>query len=116
MVGLVLGAAGVNMGTRFMATQECPIHPNIKQKMIEMQETETALVMKSLKNTSRVFLTPGASKILALEPKGLPWRSWRPISVAGSPKGDGKRALLTKGCIRVGRWSDGSMISRPWPS
>jgi len=70
MAGLALGVAGVNMGTRFMATQECPIHPNIKQKMIEMQETETVLTMKSLNNPIRVFRTSGSEKILALEAKG----------------------------------------------
>ena len=67
IAALALGAAGVNMGTRFMATVECPIHESFKQKLIESAESETVLVMKSLMNPSRVLRTPGAEKILELE-------------------------------------------------
>ena len=62
MAALVFGAAGVNMGTRFMATQECPIHPDFKKKLIESQETETVLVMKTLMNPSRVLKDTGVGK------------------------------------------------------
>ena len=46
MAALCLGASGVNLGTRFMATKECPIHPDFKEKLVETAETETLLVMK----------------------------------------------------------------------
>jgi NAD(P)H-dependent flavin oxidoreductase YrpB (nitropropane dioxygenase family) len=52
---LALGADGVNMGTRFMATTEAPIHANIKQALVDSDNTNTRLILRSLKNTERVF-------------------------------------------------------------
>jgi nitronate monooxygenase len=51
---LALGAEGINMGTRFCATQEAPIHPNVKQAYIDNDERGTNLIFRSLKNTARV--------------------------------------------------------------
>ncbi|MBW1644087.1 MAG: nitronate monooxygenase [Deltaproteobacteria bacterium] len=70
MVALSLGAAGVNMGTRFMATKECPMPDAAKEKMVESPETNTVLVMQTLGNPSRVMKTPWAEKILEMEDKG----------------------------------------------
>ena len=107
MAGLALGAAGVNMGTRFMATQECPIHPNIKQKMIEMQETETVLVMKSLMNPGRVFRTPGSEKILDLEARGASLEELAPhISGRVSERG------WKEGIIDEGMYFGGQVVGR----
>lgn len=52
---LALGAEGINMGTRFMCTIEAPIHNNIKQAIVDAQETDTQLVLRRWKNTSRLF-------------------------------------------------------------
>jgi len=52
---LALGAEGINMGTRFMCTLEAPIHHNIKQAIVDAQETDTELVLRRWKNTSRLF-------------------------------------------------------------
>ncbi|KAF2791824.1 2-nitropropane dioxygenase family oxidoreductase [Melanomma pulvis-pyrius CBS 109.77] len=63
---LALGACGINMGTRFMCTVEAPIHQNIKQTIVDAQETDTELVLRRWKNTSRLFknkVTAGAVKI-----------------------------------------------------
>lgn len=46
-----LGAEGVNMGTRFVATQEAPVHENVKQRMVDSSERDTALIYRSLRNT-----------------------------------------------------------------
>jgi nitronate monooxygenase len=54
VAALALGADGVNMGTRFCATQEAPIHPNVKQAYIDNDERGTNLIFRSLKNTARV--------------------------------------------------------------
>ena len=51
---LALGAEGINMGTRFCATQEAPIHPNVKQKYVENDERGTNLIFRNLHNTARV--------------------------------------------------------------
>lgn len=54
VAALALGADGVNMGTRFCATVEAKIHPNVKQKIVENTELDTVLVGRSLRNTARV--------------------------------------------------------------
>lgn len=54
VAALALGAEGINMGTRFCATQEAPIHPNIKQKYVENDERGSNLIFRSLHNTARV--------------------------------------------------------------
>ena len=64
---LALGAEGVIMGTRLMATQECPIHDNLKQAFCEAKETDTYLVMRSIRNTHRVWRNKAAEKIIELE-------------------------------------------------
>ena len=51
---LALGADGINMGTRFLATQECAIHDNVKQKIVDSDERDTNLIFRNLKNTARV--------------------------------------------------------------
>ena len=64
---LALGAEGVNMGTRFMATAEAPIHENIKKALVEGDENSTELVMRSLKNTERVYRNKTSKAVLAIE-------------------------------------------------
>jgi NAD(P)H-dependent flavin oxidoreductase YrpB (nitropropane dioxygenase family) len=54
VAALALGADGVNMGTRFMCTVEAPIHPSIKQRIVESTELDTDLIFRPLRNTSRV--------------------------------------------------------------
>ncbi|KAG2216165.1 hypothetical protein INT45_001603 [Circinella minor] len=55
VAALALGAEGINMGTRFMCTKEAPIHPNIKQAIVEADERSTALLYRPFRNTARVF-------------------------------------------------------------
>ncbi|KAK3279568.1 hypothetical protein CYMTET_12552 [Cymbomonas tetramitiformis] len=64
---LALGGQGVNMGTRFMATTECPIVPGIKQALVDGDENSTTLVMRSVKNTERVFKNKVAAEVQAIE-------------------------------------------------
>jgi nitronate monooxygenase len=64
---LAMGACGVNMGTRFMATKECPIHENIKQALVKGDENGTQLVMRSLKNTERTFKNATTQKVVETE-------------------------------------------------
>jgi NAD(P)H-dependent flavin oxidoreductase YrpB (nitropropane dioxygenase family) len=67
---LALGAEGINMGTRFMVTQEAPIHHNIKQKIVEMDETQTSLIFRSFRNTARVYTNSVAEKVAGIEKAG----------------------------------------------
>lgn len=64
---LALGAEGVNMGTRFMATTEAPVHDGIKQALVDGDENSTDLVLRSLKNTERVYKNRVTDEVKALE-------------------------------------------------
>jgi NADH:quinone reductase (non-electrogenic) len=64
---LALGADGVNMGTRFMATKEAPIHDGIKDALVKGNERSTTLVMKSVGNTERVYKNGVAKEVQDIE-------------------------------------------------
>ena len=64
---LMLGADGVNMGTRFMATQECAIHENVKKKIVENSERDTLLTNRTLRNTSRVARNAVSEEVVAIQ-------------------------------------------------
>ena len=71
------------MGTRFMATVEAPIHDNIKQALVDGDEHSTTLIMRSMKNTERVYNNKTAKQVLAIEQVRviLDWknRHWKNI-------------------------------------
>ena len=69
---LALGAEGVIMGTRMMATKECPIHDNLKQALIQAVETDTCLALRSIGNTHRIWNNKAAQHLLELESQGAP--------------------------------------------
>lgn len=64
---LALGASGIEMGTRFVATQECRAHARYKQALVEADETSTTLIERSLGTPGRVLAGPAADRVLALE-------------------------------------------------
>ena len=70
VAALALGAEGINMGTRFMVTQEAPIHEDIKQKIVEMDETQTSLIFRSFRNTARVYTNDVALQVIEKEKTG----------------------------------------------
>ena len=67
VASLAMGAEGMNMGTRFMATKDAPIHENVKQAILAASELHTRLVMRPLRNTERVLNNKGVEKILRKE-------------------------------------------------
>ncbi len=67
IAALSLGADGVNMGTRFMATQECAIHENVKKKIVENTERDTILTNRTLRNTSRVARNAVAEEVVRIQ-------------------------------------------------
>ena len=69
---LALGAEGVIMGTRMMATKECPIHDNLKQAFIQAAETDTVLALRSVGNTHRIWNNKAAVHLLELESQKSP--------------------------------------------
>jgi nitronate monooxygenase len=70
VAALALGADGMNMGTRFMATREAPIHDNIKQQLVNASERDTALIFRTLRNTARVFKNQIAEEVRTIEARG----------------------------------------------
>lgn len=99
---LMLGADGINMGTRFMATIEAPIHQNMKDKLVEATERDTALIFRTMRNTARVFKNAVAEQVVAKEAEGADFAEIQDL-VAGT-KG---RAAMTDGEIDGGIWSAG---------
>lgn len=78
---LALGAEGINMGTRFVATQEAPVHPAIKRRLVEARETETRLMFRTLRNSARVLLNVVSEEVLRLEHRagGCTFDELRPL-------------------------------------
>ncbi|MDA9595392.1 MAG: nitronate monooxygenase [Gammaproteobacteria bacterium TMED222] len=64
---LSMGADGINMGTRFIATQEAPVHQNVKDALVAASELDTELIMRPLRNTERVLSNAAVSSILEKE-------------------------------------------------
>ena len=67
---LGLGADGMNMGTRFVATREAPVHANVKQALVAHGERDTRLIMRTLRNTERVMHNQTVDKVLEIESRG----------------------------------------------
>ncbi|MBS0466969.1 MAG: nitronate monooxygenase [Proteobacteria bacterium] len=67
VAALALGADGINMGTRFLATREAPVHENVKQAIVAASELDTRLVMRPLRNTERVLVNAGVERLLDKE-------------------------------------------------
>jgi len=105
---LALGAEGVNMGTRFVATQEAPVHNNVKQAMVDADETQTTLIFRTLRNTARVFRNSIATEVTDIEAKDGPtdFADLQPL-VAGAR---GRENVLEKGDTEGGIWTAGQVI------
>lgn len=104
VAALALGAEGINMGTRFMATVEAPIHQNVKDALVAADERDTRLIMRPLRNTERVLVNPAVEKILAIETEKGAETSIKDIHelVGGVyPK------VMQDGTVEAGAWSCG---------
>ncbi len=104
VAALALGAEGMNMGTRFMATKEAPIHQNVKDALVKASELDTRLIMRPLRNTERVLNNAGVDKILAMErEKGANVKFEDIIAQVGGvyPK------IMQQGDMDAGAWSCG---------
>lgn len=67
VAALAMGAEGMNMGTRFIATREAPVHPKVKQSIVDASELDTRLIMRGLRNTERVLSNAGVERLLEKE-------------------------------------------------
>jgi NADH:quinone reductase (non-electrogenic) len=104
VAALALGAEGINMGTRFMATVESPIHENIKQQIVDNDERATELIFRTMHNTSRVAKNVISQQVVALEREGAKFEDVREL-VAGT-RG---RSVYEVGDNDAGIWSAGQV-------
>lgn len=102
VAALALGADGINMGTRFCATQEAPIHENFKRQIVALDERQTVLVYRTLRNTARVARNAISEQVLAMEKDGIEFEDIRHL-VAGVRGREG----LENGDIDHGIWTSG---------
>ena len=104
---IAMGAEGMNMGTRFMATVEAPIHDNIKQALVDGDEHSTTLLMRSMRNTERVYKNKAALDVLEIE-KEHPGDFSK---IGHIMRGDNyRRAFQETGDIEEGVWSAGTVM------
>ncbi|GAA2085136.1 nitronate monooxygenase [Aeromicrobium tamlense] len=102
VAALALGADGVNMGTRFMSTQESWIHQNVKDRIVEATERETSLIFRPLRNTARVARNEISTKVVSMLDEGAQFEDIREL-VAGV-RG---REVYESGDLDAGVWSVG---------
>jgi nitronate monooxygenase len=105
VAALALGCEGMNMGTRFMATREAPIHEKVKEALVASDERSTALILRSLRNTARVFGNSVARQAIEMECAGKGIEEIGPV-VAGA-RG---RVVYETGDLEHGIWSAGTSI------
>ncbi|MBA4164397.1 MAG: nitronate monooxygenase [Erythrobacter sp.] len=104
VASLAMGASGMNMGTRFIATKEAPVHENVKRAIVAASELDTRLVMRPLRNTERVMTNAAVEELLRIEKeKGADLRFEDIIEqVAGVyPR------IMLEGTMDAGAWSCG---------
>ncbi|CAG0904875.1 unnamed protein product [Cyprideis torosa] len=107
VASLAMGAEGINMGTRFIATKEAPVHENVKQAILNASELDTRLVMRPLRNTERVMYNSAVQRLLEKEEKLGKDIQFQDIieEVAGVyPK------IMMEGDMEVGAWSCGMVV------
>ena len=104
VASLAMGADGINMGTRFIATAEAPVHENVKQAIVNATELDTRLVMRSLRNTERVLNNSAVERIIEKEKRLGDKLEFKDIvdEVAGVyPR------IMMDGEMEIGAWSCG---------
>lgn len=107
VAALALGAAGMNMGTRFIATKEAPVHENVKKAIVAASELDTRLIMRALRNTERVLDNAATERVVAIErEKGaaLQFDDIREEVAGVYPR------IMTEGDMDAGVWSCGMVV------
>lgn len=103
VAALCLGAEAILMGTRFMASKECPIHENFKRWLVQAQETDTIIVERSIRNPARIMKNEAALTVAHMEEQGASLDELLPV-ISGKV---GREAYLSgdvnRGCIACGQ-------------
>ena len=107
VAALAMGADGINMGTRFIATQEAPVHDNVKQAIVKASELDTRLIMRPLRNTERVLKNGAVERLLDKEKAlgaALTFQDIFPEVAGVYPK------VMENGELDAGAWSCGMVV------
>lgn len=104
IAALALGADGINMGTRFLATAEAPIGESVKRRLVEASELETDLIFRTMRNTSRVARNSVSQAVIEIERNGGKFEDVRDL-VAGA-RG---RKVYELDDVEAGVWSVGQV-------
>lgn len=102
---LALGADGINMGTRFMATKEAPIHEKIKEQLVARDERATQLIFRTMRNTARVAKNAVSDEVVAKEKEGAKFEDIRHLVAGARGKmvyetGDPDYGIWTAGMVQ----------------
>ena len=100
VTALALGAEAVSMGTRFVATQEAPVHDNMKKKLVAASEQDTQLIFRKFNNTARVFKNSVSTEVAAIEQRG----GTEFADVAELVSGSRGAVVLETGDLEAGIW------------
>lgn len=104
---LCLGACGVNMGTRFLCTVESPIHHKIKETIVAAQETDTALVLRRWRNTTRLYRNKVTEEALKVERESKTGDFKEMAPLVSGKRG---REVFLNGDPEYGVWTAGQVI------
>jgi len=104
VAALALGAEGMNMGTRFIATQEAPVHVHVKEALVAASELDTRLIMRPLRNTERVLANAAVDRLLAKERELGPKLTFADIA---EEVGGVYPRIMQQGDMDAGAWSCG---------
>ncbi|MDZ4739641.1 MAG: nitronate monooxygenase family protein [Alphaproteobacteria bacterium] len=107
VAALAMGAEGMNMGTRFMATKEAPVHQNVKDAIVAASELDTRLIMRPLRNTERVLKNSAVERLLEKE-KAL-GANIKFEDIFGEVAGVYPK-VMTDGEMEAGAWSCGMVV------
>ena len=109
VAALALGADGINMGTRFMATKEAPIHDSVKQRIVANDERQTDLIFRTMHNTARVGRNAISQKVVEIEKEGLKHGGAKFEEVRDLVAGTRGKGVLETGEMDAGIWSAGQV-------
>lgn len=107
VAALALGAEGINLGTRFVATQDAPVHENVKNAIVAANELDTRLVMRPLRNTERVLKNAGVERLLQKERElgeSIRFEDIVPEVAGVYPR------VMQQGDMDAGAWSCGMVV------
>ncbi|RMZ77209.1 hypothetical protein DV738_g4519, partial [Chaetothyriales sp. CBS 135597] len=107
LAALSLGAAGINMGTRFVCTVEAPVHINVKQAIVDGDEHQTTLILRRWKNTSRMYKNSKTAKAVEIESTSKTGEFSEVAPVVSGARG---REVLLNGDIEHGVWYAGQVM------